>query len=329
MSTRWNGRLLPLALLCCAAGLVPIVAADLLPVIATGGMARVQGAPPEPVKPPAPGQPQPSDQEPEGPGDVGKPEPAPEEEEEATPCADEDGIPDERDNCPCATNPKQEDVDFDGIGDACDVYRALPNPKQEDLDEDGVGDPCDNCREAVNPQQEDRDKDGIGDACDNCPDQPNSKQENSDDDRRGDACTQRIVDARRVREGEARRLEWGTTHEFDLEGFVLLSVDETGKEMPLRPKPIPCKACRTGQPGSYKVDLTPEEDRGTLAIKMMRVGGKSERKGAVLKDPTPPKASEEKKAPADSKPPAKPPAKTPAKPPAKPAPKPPTEPPPG
>jgi hypothetical protein len=127
-----------------------------------------------------------------------------------------------------------------------------------------------------------------------------------------------------VRDGEARRLEWGTTHEFDLEGFILMSVDDKGKETPLRPKPIPCKPCRTGQPGSYKVDLTPEEDRGTLAIKMMRKGGRSERKGAVLKDPDPPKAQE--------KPPAKTPAKAPAKPPSKPPAseeKPPAPPPPG
>ncbi len=34
--------------------------------------------------------------------------------------ADDDGIPDDLDNCPAAPNPLQEDVDADGTGDACD-----------------------------------------------------------------------------------------------------------------------------------------------------------------------------------------------------------------
>jgi hypothetical protein len=35
--------------------------------------------------------------------------------------ADDDGIPDDSDNCPTAPNPLQEDVDADGAGDACDA----------------------------------------------------------------------------------------------------------------------------------------------------------------------------------------------------------------
>ncbi|MCZ2400844.1 MAG: thrombospondin type 3 repeat-containing protein [Phycisphaerae bacterium] len=33
---------------------------------------------------------------------------------------DRDGVPDARDNCPCAANPKQRDFDLDGLGDVCD-----------------------------------------------------------------------------------------------------------------------------------------------------------------------------------------------------------------
>jgi hypothetical protein len=261
---------------------------------------RVQAPPPGGDKPPAAGEAQRQPAVPDAAAD--KPEPD-EAEEAEPPCADEDGIPDERDNCPCATNPRQEDVDFDSVGDACDVCKSLPNPKQEDLDADGDGDACDNCPEAVNPEQEDRDNDGIGDACDNCPDQPNPKQENADDDRRGDACTQKIVDARRVHEGTSARLEWTTTHEFDLQGFLILGVGADGKETPLRPKPIPCKPCTTGASGTYSVDLTPEEDRRTIALRMMLVGGRADRAKVVLKAAEAPKPPPSPKSPAVKPPP--------------------------
>ena len=69
---------------------------------------------------------------------------------------DQDGVPDNVDNCPYAANPAQEDLDGDGDGDLCD----------DDDDGDGILDVADNCPTVSNPGQEDGDFDGIGDVCD-------------------------------------------------------------------------------------------------------------------------------------------------------------------
>ncbi len=208
------------------------------------------------------------------------------EEPEPPPCKDEDEIADEKDNCPCATNPDQKDVDFDGVGDACDRCKTLPNPDQSDRDRDGLGDPCDGCPDTPDPRQEDGDGDGIGDACDNCPALANLDQADTDHDGKGDACTERIVEARRVRDAEGRRLEWRTTHEFLLTGFRIYKVDAKGKETPLREAPIACTACRTGEGARYKVTLTAEEDRGLLALRALRASGPDDAP-IIVKEPEP------------------------------------------
>jgi hypothetical protein len=87
---------------------------------------------------------------------------------------DEDGVPDNTDNCRLVSNPGQEDADGDGVGDACDNCASVPNPGQENTDSvigngkgiagddatvpngDSFGDVCDG----------DMDNDGIPNASD-------------------------------------------------------------------------------------------------------------------------------------------------------------------
>uniref|UniRef100_A0A8C7SNM4 Thrombospondin-1 n=1 Tax=Oncorhynchus mykiss TaxID=8022 RepID=A0A8C7SNM4_ONCMY len=114
---------------------------------------------------------------------------------------DNDGIPDDRDNCPMVYNPAQYDVDTDDVGDRCDNCVHESNPDQVDTDNNGEGDACaididgdgilnerDNCPYVYNVDQRDTDGDGVGDHCDNCPLEHNPDQIDSDSDRVGDKC---------------------------------------------------------------------------------------------------------------------------------------------
>lgn len=69
---------------------------------------------------------------------------------------DNDGIPNDSDNCPDVANSDQEDLDNDGIGDVCD----------DDIDGDGVLNVDDNCPLIANADQADENGNGIGDLCD-------------------------------------------------------------------------------------------------------------------------------------------------------------------
>jgi len=101
---------------------------------------------------------------------------------------DEDGIPDDVDNCPTVYNPAQTNSDGDSHGDACDNCPTTDNEDQANSDADSHGDVCDNCPTADNEDQANSDADSHGDACDNCPVVDNESQTNSDSDSHGDDC---------------------------------------------------------------------------------------------------------------------------------------------
>ena len=90
---------------------------------------------------------------------------------------DQDGVPNESDNCQYISNADQSDMDGDGAGDACDNCPSVHNPDQFDFDFDGQGNTC-----------EDSDGDGLNDDADNCPSVSNPGQEDSDGDGYGDGC---------------------------------------------------------------------------------------------------------------------------------------------
>jgi hypothetical protein len=98
---------------------------------------------------------------------------------------DDDGTPDDLDNCPLVYNPDQSDVDGDGVGDVCDNCPDDYNPGQEDTDGDGMADACDPC--PYDPEN-DPDADGVCNDVDNCPTVSNPDQTDSDGDGVGDPC---------------------------------------------------------------------------------------------------------------------------------------------
>ena len=129
------------------------------------------------------------------------------------PDRDQDGVPDDEDNCPLVHNPDQKGAMAPGYGDACyvDEWRVTHScGPVGGLDSDGdlIPDFVDLCPWTVNPGNGDADGDGIGDECDvsddldgdlvpdavdNCVHVFNPSQANADDDPAGcdtygDAC---------------------------------------------------------------------------------------------------------------------------------------------
>ena len=111
-----------------------------------------------------------------------------------SPDSDQDGVPDDIDNCPDDSNFDQLDSDGDGLGDVCDGCPTDPlktvtgicgcGVADTDTDDDGTPDCIDGCPSDANKTEAgvcgcgvadiDNDQDGVyvcqGDACDNDPD---------------------------------------------------------------------------------------------------------------------------------------------------------------
>lgn len=78
---------------------------------------------------------------------------------------DNDGVPDETDNCLWGYNPSQQDTDGDGRGDGgfCDNCPTVPDVPQDDFDRDGLGDACEGPVYNTDPLNRDTDDDGASD----------------------------------------------------------------------------------------------------------------------------------------------------------------------
>jgi hypothetical protein len=88
--------------------------------------------------------------------------------------SDQDGIPDNQDNCPTTPNGLGGGTCSAGTGGPCTSNgncgcTGYCSMDQEDADSDGVGDVCDNCPNNCNYDQWDADGDNIGDVCDTTP----------------------------------------------------------------------------------------------------------------------------------------------------------------
>jgi hypothetical protein len=177
--------------------------------------------------------------------------------------SDNDGIPDIGDNCPHVYNPGQEDADRDGIGDLCDNCPHASNPRQLDTDGDGVGDACDNCPTINNPDQAPSSIPGVGAAC-------------------FESASLFISFRSSIGKGSGT-VSWTTTHEVDLVGFNIVTIDNKGIKIQQNTSPIACKQCITGLSANYTFPIPKHKSGHNIFLDMLKQNGSIQEIGPAIK----------------------------------------------
>jgi hypothetical protein len=134
----------------------------------------------------------------------------------------------------------------------------------------------DNCDGVVEDPGLDPDRDGVCSVADNCPTIFNP-------DQNPEACLQRVVDVTIDSKSPLGRgsglVAWRTTHEVDVLGFNVITLDPHGTRVQLNVTQISCTACVTGEGVTYSAPIPKHKNGRDVFIELLRPGGVVERYG--------------------------------------------------